>query len=131
MPASKFLPTEVHRGGLTALIQNLGRDCHPTQFLREFSKNALEACIRTGEPDCQVVVDYNQSIYNSQGVHKICFVDTGDGMSESQMTTAFTAQSWWDIRSSNTGRRSRVNQGKSAGYRIQTDFAPSVVTLLA
>ena len=37
-----FLPTEVNPSGLTALIENLGRDCHPTQFLREFAKNAIE-----------------------------------------------------------------------------------------
>ena len=60
MPNINFLPTEVNPSGLTALIRNLGRDCHPTQFLREFAKNALEACQRTGERDCKVVVDYNK-----------------------------------------------------------------------
>lgn len=62
MPSSNFLATEVNPSGLTALIKNLGRDCHPTQFLREFTKNAIEACQRTGEKNSNVIVDYNEAL---------------------------------------------------------------------
>jgi len=85
MPKSAILATNVNPGGLTALIQNLGRDCHPTQFLREFSKNALEACQRSGGSDCKVIVDYNAALYDATKLHKMCFIDTGDGMSPDQM----------------------------------------------
>src|ERR1700733_1571652 len=85
MSNSTFLATEVNPSGLTALIQNLGRDCHPTQFLREFSKNALEACQRSGVADCKVIVDYNAALYDTTKLHKMCFIDTGDGMSPEQM----------------------------------------------
>ena len=53
MPNTNFLPTEVNPGGLTSLIRNLGRDCHPTQFLREFTKNAIEACQRSEEKNAR------------------------------------------------------------------------------
>lgn len=87
MPNTNFLPTEVNPSGLTNLIKNLGRDCHPTQFLREFTKNALEACQRTGEPNCKVVVDCNQQLSHNENfsLYKICFIDTGDGMTDKQM----------------------------------------------
>jgi hypothetical protein len=85
MPNTNFLPTEVNPGGLTSLIKNLGRDCHPTQFLREFTKNAIEACQRSGEKICKVVIDYNQKVNQTADVYKICFIDTGDGMTDTQM----------------------------------------------
>ena len=85
MPNTNFLATEVNPGGLTALINNLGRDCHPTQFLREFAKNSIEACQRTKAPKAKVVVDYNQKIFKQLGLHKICFIDNGDGMTDTQM----------------------------------------------
>jgi hypothetical protein len=45
-----FKPTSVNQQGLTALIRNLGRDCTPEQFMREFVQNSIEACVRTGLP---------------------------------------------------------------------------------
>lgn len=85
MPNTNFLPTEVNPGGLTSLIRNLGRDCHPTQFLREFTKNAIEACQRSEEKKCKVVIDYNQQLNQRFDLYKICFIDTGDGMTGEQM----------------------------------------------
>ena len=87
MPDAKFLPTEVNPSGLTALIKNLGRDCHPTQFLREFTKNAIEACQRTNDGHSKIIVDFNHDIFNGLHLHKICFIDTGDGMTNAQMLT--------------------------------------------
>lgn len=56
--SSSFQPTGVNSSGLTALIQNLGRDCTPSQFMREFVKNAFEACQRAGV-NGRVEVDFN------------------------------------------------------------------------
>ena len=36
-------PVGVNPHGLTQFINNLGRDCLPDQFLREFVKNSIEA----------------------------------------------------------------------------------------
>lgn len=78
-----FQPTGVNERGLTALIQNLGRDCAPTQFLREFTKNAIEAVQRIGGG--RVEVDYNETVYEKTKRYKICFTDNGDGMTVDQM----------------------------------------------
>ena len=32
------------------LLDRLGQDCHPVQFIRELTKNSIEAIQRTGEP---------------------------------------------------------------------------------
>lgn len=84
--SNNFQPTGVNSSGLTALIQNLGRDCTPSQFLREFVKNAFEACQRAGG-NGRVEVDFNESLYASKGHYKISFTDNGDGMTADQMVS--------------------------------------------
>jgi len=83
--SNSFQPTGVNSSGLTALIQNLGRDCTPTQFIREFVKNGFEACQRVGGG--RVEVDFNDAIYASTGHYKITFTDSGDGMTSDQMVS--------------------------------------------
>ena len=109
MPKSTFLPTDVNPSGLTALIQNLGRDCHPTQFLREFTKNALEACQRSGDAKSKVTVDYNAGLYDIAKVHKICFIDTGEGMSDTQMLALLN-----NLSASGDGKNQFENYGVGA-----------------
>jgi hypothetical protein len=80
-----FKPTSVNVHGLTALIRNLGRDCTPDQFMREFVQNSIEACQRTGIDGQRVLIDYNQGIQAHSGIFKLSFTDNGDGMSLEQM----------------------------------------------
>ena len=80
-----FKPTSVNVHGLTALIRNLGRDCTPDQFMREFVQNSIEACQRTGLEGRRVLIDYNHGIQAHSGIFKLCFTDNGDGMSLEQM----------------------------------------------
>jgi hypothetical protein len=80
MSASHFQATNVNPQGLSALIRNLGRDCPPTQYLREFLKNAIEACQRTTESNCQITIDLNPEVLETQNLYKIAFTDNGDGM---------------------------------------------------
>lgn len=93
MATTNFQPTTVNHSGLTALIKNLGRDCTPHQFLREFTMNAIEACIRTGEKNGRVEVDYNAHIYEKSGLYKISFTDNGDGMDQDQMVNLLNSLS--------------------------------------
>lgn len=81
---ANILKTNVAQRGLTALIQRLGRDCTPTQFVREFTMNSIEAVQRTGEAG-KVFVDANWHLLDSLETHKICFIDTGDGMTGDEM----------------------------------------------
>ena len=80
-----FKPTSVNVHGLTALIRNLGRDCTPDQFMREFVQNSIEACQRTGLADRRVLIDYHHGIQAHSGIFKLSFTDNGDGMSLEQM----------------------------------------------
>jgi hypothetical protein len=80
-----FKPTSVNVHGLTALIRNLGRDCTPDQFMREFVQNSIEACQRTGQEGSRILIDYNHGIQTHSGIFKLSFTDNGDGMSLEQM----------------------------------------------
>lgn len=82
--SKSLIETHVDSNGLTQLIQRLGRDCTPTQFVREFVQNSIEAVQRAKKPS-QILVDVNWDLYHQTGVHKISFVDNGDGMTPEEM----------------------------------------------
>jgi hypothetical protein len=79
---AKTTPMTVKNTGF--LLDRLGQDCHPLQFLRELTRNAIEAIQRTGSPG-QVLWDVDWTTYDLAGVLKLCVIDTGDGMSGSEM----------------------------------------------
>jgi hypothetical protein len=81
---TNLIKTKVADYGLTNLIQRLGRDCSPTQFVREFAMNGIEAIQRTKKPG-QIIIDANWDFYEKQEIHKMCFIDTGDGMTCEEM----------------------------------------------
>jgi hypothetical protein len=72
----------VHNVGF--LLDRLGQDCSPLQYLRELTQNAIEAVMRTGEPG-QIVWDVDWISYDLGGPMKLCIVDTGDGMTGEEM----------------------------------------------
>ncbi|MEZ5870753.1 MAG: ATP-binding protein [Nitratireductor sp.] len=76
---AKYLQTKVAEEGLTKLIQRLGRDCTPTQFVREYVMNSIEAVQRTNK-EGKIQVDANWYIYRNSSIYKLCFIDNGDGM---------------------------------------------------
>ena len=43
-----FLAMTVHNTGF--LLDRLGQDCHPLQYLRELTQNSIEAIQRSGSP---------------------------------------------------------------------------------
>ena len=106
-----FQPTQVNPQGLTALIRNLGRDCPPTQYLREFLKNSIEACQRTQNPQAKISIDYHHALHAATGVYKITFTDTGDGMSPEQMLALLN-------NLSSSGAESNEHQNYGVGAKI-------------
>jgi Histidine kinase-, DNA gyrase B-, and HSP90-like ATPase len=76
------LPMTVHKVGF--LLDRLGQDCSPLQFLRELTQNAIEAVQRTGTPG-EVMWDVDWISYDLGGPMKACIVDTGDGMTGDEM----------------------------------------------
>ena len=81
----------VNEHGLTQLVELLGRDCVPTQFVREFFKNSLEAILRVQNADNinnfegKILVDFDPVIHERNGLFKMSFVDNGDGMTDDEM----------------------------------------------
>src|SRR5471032_2060100 len=80
---SKALPMTVDKVGF--LLDRLGRDCSPLQYLRELTQNSIEAIQRTGTPG-QIVWDVDWMSYDlGSGPMKVCLIDTGDGMTGPEM----------------------------------------------
>jgi hypothetical protein len=104
-----FKPTGVNIHGLTALIRNLGKDCTPDQYIREFVKNAIEACQRTGLADRQILIDFNPDIHKKGGLYKLAFIDNGDGMTLSQMENLLNS-----ISASGPAKNEHENYGVGA-----------------
>ena len=78
------LPLQVQNPGF--LLDRLGQDCHPLQFLRELTQNAIEAIHRTTEKRGEIVWDVDWITYELEGGEfKLCVTDTGDGMSGEEM----------------------------------------------
>lgn len=77
------LPMTVDNVGF--LLDRLGQDCSPLQYLRELTQNAIEAVQRTGEPG-QIIWDVDWISFDlGDGPMKVCIVDTGDGMTGDEM----------------------------------------------
>ncbi len=106
----KILKTKVADYGLTQLIQKLGRDCTPTQFVREFVMNAIEAIQRTKIAG-QILVDVNWDFYKKYGLYKMCFIDTGDGMTCDEMLEHLN-------NLSSSGHDSNVYENYGVGAKI-------------
>lgn len=76
------LAMTVHNIGF--LLDRLGQDCHPLQFLRELTQNSIEAVVRTkAEGEIRWDVDWNTHDLEDQ--FKLCIIDNGDGMTGDEM----------------------------------------------
>ena len=86
-----FQKLSLAEDGLTQLVELLGRDCSPTQFVREFFKNADEAIqrVQTQKPsetyNGKILVDVDWPFYKKSGHFKMSFTDNGDGMTGEDM----------------------------------------------
>ena len=79
----RSLPMSVRNVGF--LLDRLGQDCTPLQFLRELTQNGVEAIVRTGNPG-EIVWDVDWLSYDlADGPMKLCITDTGDGMTGEEM----------------------------------------------
>ncbi|MFA6093763.1 MAG: hypothetical protein WCU88_08480 [Elusimicrobiota bacterium] len=79
---NNLLAMAVHNTGF--LLDRLGQDCHPLQYLRELTQNSIEAIQRTGAPG-EIIWDLDWTAYDLDGIKKLCITDTGDGMSGDDM----------------------------------------------
>src|SRR5258705_301705 len=79
------LPLTVKDTGF--LLERLGKDCHPLQFLRELTQNSIEAILRTQARAGEVVWDVDWTSYElgDYGAFKLSIIDNGDGMTGEEM----------------------------------------------
>jgi len=69
---------------MTFLVNRLGEDCSPLQYVRELTQNAIEGIQLTGEPG-EVIWDVSWSHYDLDPVYKLSCIDTGVGMTGEEM----------------------------------------------
>lgn len=81
--STETLPMSVSNMGF--MLERLGRDCSPLQFLRELTQNGLEAISRLEHPVGQIVWDVDWNLHALEGVLKLSIVDTGAGMTGPEM----------------------------------------------
>lgn len=75
-----ILPMTV--ANMTFLVNRLGEDCAPLQFVRELTQNALDAL---GGLDGSVCWDVDWPLFQHTGYRKLACIDTGQGMTGEQM----------------------------------------------
>lgn len=82
-PACDTLPMSV--ANMTFLVNRLGEDCSPLQFLREITQNAIEAVNQLPLHKGEVIWDVAWSHLALDSVYKLCCIDTGAGMTGPEM----------------------------------------------
>jgi hypothetical protein len=76
-PQAKTLNMGVHNTGF--IVDRLGRDCAPLQYVRELTQNSIEAIRDTQEKTGQVVWDVDWNTFDLSGLYKLSVTDTGAG----------------------------------------------------
>jgi len=121
MPTSseKFLPMAVDNIGF--LVDRLGQDCHPLQFLRELTQNSIEALLRKGGKG-EIVWDMDWLTFELEGLKKLCITDNGDGMTGEELVRFIN-----QLSSSNSLQSMSGNYGVGAKITAATNNPHGVV----
>jgi hypothetical protein len=71
------------------LLDRLGEDCHPLQFLRELTQNGIEAIQKMESDPGEIVwdVDWTSLDLGDHGTYKLCITDNGCGMTGEEMVS--------------------------------------------
>ena len=82
MPASTM---ELEVENASFMLDTLGKDCEPLQFLRELTENAIQATQAVPGRRGKVIWDIDWATYDADGLVKLCCIDTGVGMSAEEL----------------------------------------------
>lgn len=77
------LPMSV--GNVGFMIDRLGQDCAPLQYIRELTQNSVQAIKATPSGKGEIIWDIDPLIFEDTGVEKLRIIDTGVGMTGSEM----------------------------------------------
>ncbi len=67
------------------LLERLGHDCSPLQFVRELTQNSIEAIQKLDNPTGSIEWGYDLATFEATGKRKLCITDTGCGMTAGEM----------------------------------------------
>ncbi len=67
------------------LVDRLGEDCAPLQYLRELTENSIRAIEETSAGTGRITWDLDWVEFDLTGMKKLCIIDTGVGMSGEEM----------------------------------------------
>lgn len=83
--ARDTLPMSV--ANMTFMVNRLGEDCSPLQFVRELTQNAVEGILQLAGMQGEVVWDvfWPYKVLDDNSVYKLCCIDTGAGMTGEEM----------------------------------------------
>ena len=94
---TSVVPHEITRpmqvGNTSFMLDRLGEDCAPLQFLRELTQNAIEGIQRLPEKTGEVVWDVDWNTQTLTDVFKVCVIDNGVGMTGEEMMQYINALS--------------------------------------
>ena len=103
LSSHKTLPLTVHNTGF--LLDRLGQDCHPVQFLRELTQNSIEAIQGTPEQRGEIVWDVDWISFDLDGApFKLTITDNGHGMTGEEMVKYINQLSSSETIQTLTGR---------------------------
>lgn len=112
--SASTLPLTVANTGF--LLDRLGEDCHPLQFLRELTQNSIEAIKRAGERNGKILWDVDWTIHDLDGGPlKLSITDNGDGMTGPEMIRYIN-----QLSSSGSAQRFDGNYGVGAKIAAAT-----------
>lgn len=75
---------EMTVGNTGFIVDRLGQDCAPLQYLRELTQNSIEA-IQWTEASGEIIWDLDWIEFDLTGTKKLCIMDTGVGMTGEEM----------------------------------------------
>lgn len=95
--STTVVPNEITRpmqvGNTSFMLDRLGEDCAPLQFLRELTQNAIEGIQRHPDKAGDVVWDVDWNYHTLTETFKLCVIDNGVGMTGEEMMQYINALS--------------------------------------
>ena len=95
------LPMQVRN--MSFLLDRLGQDCSPLQYLRELTQNAIQSILQLRPTKGEIVWDVDWNRHTLTGVYKLAVIDTGIGMTGEEMVDYINALSSSMNEQSETG----------------------------
>jgi hypothetical protein len=95
------LPMQVRN--MSFMLDRMGQDCAPLQYLRELNQNAIQSILNLRPPKGEIIWDVDWNHHTLTDVYKLAVIDTGIGMTGEEMVTYINALSSSMNEQSETG----------------------------